>query len=347
MSNRALIRSVSTFAVLLAASIVGAWFAARRGDGRPVCVIDRPSQQLSGTIPGEAREAAFLVRNAGTGVLRVSNLTTTCGCTKAAIEPPVVPPGGTSKLIVRFAPPLQPGQFAHSVEFRTNDPSSPSARVTFSGTAAWPVEVRPTSLLVNTSGATPPEQSTLELYTTSGESIDVTSVIASDTWIHVEDAGGELASHRKKFLVRLDPPTSAGVRSGTIRFVTSASRRPVLLVPVRCEVFSASAVTPRRLILNRLDGRATTLAKFLIAANGKPCRLSDITADGKGWSVARWDLSDVVGGRCLCTVELNLPKESGYTRSGLIFHAAPGEILDRVELSSLIAASPDDRPGPK
>jgi hypothetical protein len=95
------------------------------------------------------------------------------------------------------------------------------------------------------------------------------------------------------------------------------------------------------MILASSKAGAAARASFMIATKGKAPRISDVVADGQGWSVVRWETGDAVDGRCVCKVELTLPKKNGYTRSTLTFFSEPGRMLDRVELSSLVTLNSD------
>jgi hypothetical protein len=72
------------------------------------------------------------LRNAGRGSLRVLAVSTSCGCTTAAIEADTVPPRGTTRLTVTFdsaAHGPQAGPANHAVYLRTNDPRTPEAEL--------------------------------------------------------------------------------------------------------------------------------------------------------------------------------------------------------------------------
>ena len=73
----------------------------------------------------------FAVQNAGEADLVISNLVTSCGCTRAELSSSVIPPGQRADLTVTFDANFHPtqGEVTRLVWFATNDPTQPWVEV--------------------------------------------------------------------------------------------------------------------------------------------------------------------------------------------------------------------------
>lgn len=84
---------------------------------------------------GEIRTFETPVHNLGRGELIIQGVTTSCGCTSAAITPAVIPPGGTGTLAIRYDSgahgPDEVGPVIRQVFIASNDPSEPEVEFRF------------------------------------------------------------------------------------------------------------------------------------------------------------------------------------------------------------------------
>ena len=87
-----------------------------------------------GTIPNtKPVSKVFEVRNVGRGKLEIAGVSTSCGCTTAAVNKRQLAPGETAELQVTYDPQAHggaTGQFMRVVYVRTDDPDVPEATLT-------------------------------------------------------------------------------------------------------------------------------------------------------------------------------------------------------------------------
>lgn len=96
-------------------------------------IIMEPSGQDLGEMPQQHLELTYTVRNEGRTDLRIDDVSTTCGCTKASVEQKTIPPGGLTLLHVTMDPQKDNlyGNLYRVITLRTNDPAAPEAKVDF------------------------------------------------------------------------------------------------------------------------------------------------------------------------------------------------------------------------
>lgn len=83
--------------------------------------------QLSGIV-----NTTFQITNKGPSDLKITSISTSCGCTTAKLEELIIPPGKSSILTVFFDPNLHEepeGRFSRTVFLETNDPTNPETEV--------------------------------------------------------------------------------------------------------------------------------------------------------------------------------------------------------------------------
>ena len=90
---------------------------------QPIAVVQG---QAEATMPAQPDSLAmtYIVANRGDANLRLGPASTTCGCSKAAIQPGVVPPGGQATVTVVGQPPVT-GSRTVKISVATNDPGQP------------------------------------------------------------------------------------------------------------------------------------------------------------------------------------------------------------------------------
>lgn len=95
-----------------------------------------------GTVPNtDPITRVFEVRNTGDGVLDITGLSTSCGCTTVTVSKESLEPGDVADLTVIFDPTTHngaTGQFMRQVFIQSTDPGKPEAVLTFHVTVVEP-----------------------------------------------------------------------------------------------------------------------------------------------------------------------------------------------------------------
>ncbi len=124
--RRRLPLAIAAVLVIAAGSIWGARIATRH----PSIALNPRVVDFGPLVTRATRTVA--VSNTGRAPLRVLTISTSCGCTTAAIDATTVAPGGAATLAITFDPVAHgpvAGPARHAVYLRTNDPRTPEAEV--------------------------------------------------------------------------------------------------------------------------------------------------------------------------------------------------------------------------
>jgi hypothetical protein len=86
----------------------------------------------------------FAVRNVGAGVLEITGVSTSCGCTTADVASSRLAPGESTPLTVTYDPQVhqgETGEFVRVVYVRSNDPDTAEASLVIRVSVVEPEEV--------------------------------------------------------------------------------------------------------------------------------------------------------------------------------------------------------------
>ncbi len=112
--------------------------------GPPQISVPEASLALGDVVNGEIITREVMVQNVGESDLIIEAVTTSCGCTEAAVAPTRIPSNGSGTLTIRFdsgahGPDLT-GQLIRQVFVVTNDPEQPEIVVEFEANILSPSE---------------------------------------------------------------------------------------------------------------------------------------------------------------------------------------------------------------
>ncbi len=98
--------------------------------------IDLPAAEYDfGVIPPGPGNVSqiFYIQNRGTEPLEISNVVTSCGCTRALLSSSLIPPGTRADLTAIFDPDYHDtvGPVKRVIWLETNDPDQPVAEISF------------------------------------------------------------------------------------------------------------------------------------------------------------------------------------------------------------------------
>jgi hypothetical protein len=127
--------AIGIFSVLI---IVGC------GAKAPVMVLETEILDLGEVVNGTVVTRELAVRNEGTAPLIVDAVSTSCGCTKASIEPMTIPAGGNGTLTIIFDSgahgPEEVGEIIRQVFISAQDLAQPETMIEFRADVLPPVD---------------------------------------------------------------------------------------------------------------------------------------------------------------------------------------------------------------
>jgi len=95
----------------------------------PKLEIAEKLHDFGNATEGDKLTYVFKVKNVGQGTLSIDKVTTSCGCTAAALKTKEVPPGGEGEVEVTFDTNHRGGENRKTITLFSNDPTSPRAEL--------------------------------------------------------------------------------------------------------------------------------------------------------------------------------------------------------------------------
>jgi hypothetical protein len=193
-------------------------------------------RELEAGPADETQTAEFPFSNEGTQPITLTSITTSCGCTTAALDKTVFRPGERGTIRTVFTKGDRTGEQLERVTITTDEPGKPSVKLELRITISDPLTIKPRLLIWKSSE--PPSLKTVPLEVRPGQEIDILgidSVPADFTAKAVLDKGNGI------YLVHLTPRTTSRPTAG--RFFVLASARPgkILRIPVYLRVLPPAA----------------------------------------------------------------------------------------------------------
>jgi hypothetical protein len=116
--------------------------AAEATGPQPQALVVQPIVDLGEVTYGDSRQLEFVIRNTGDDVLRIHAAKSQCACAVMDFTREVAP-GAEGKVSVRFDAALSGGPSAIPIEVVSNDPSSPTLRLTIKADIRYFIDAQP------------------------------------------------------------------------------------------------------------------------------------------------------------------------------------------------------------
>ena len=214
------------------------------GDG-PRLVVLEPEYNFGKINSNKLVEHDFILRNAGTSILKIENIQTTCGCTTAEMVKDEIALNEEVPIHVMFDTKGRQGPQTQSVTIASNDPANPTLELRIVGEAIASIHIEPTAVQFGRIEDDNPREAKVVIQSNKEE---ITFQIES-----VESDGLEFIQHEieevepgKKYELHFKTIGNLPVGNHNGRFIirTDSAERSVIWLPVSLQVIGALEVMP-------------------------------------------------------------------------------------------------------
>jgi hypothetical protein len=204
--------------------------------------------------PGPQYDYTFPIRNEGTAPLSILRAEADCICVDPTFDP-VIPPGGTGSVRIRFDTKGRVGLMRKNVTVETNDPERPRFVLTLSAMLRLPVEVSPGTEIMLPLAAGENGTAEITLHATQGKSFTLGNIRSSLPALKTRLLKrGEVAERVTEDLARTQivlvtiPKGLAGKAFDAVLSIpTSSPKTPLVTVRLHGYPQTAVAALPPRL----------------------------------------------------------------------------------------------------
>ena len=105
---------------------------------QPKIVLQQTSYDFGTIEQGSVATHDFVISNSGGDLLKISNVSASCGCTAAKPEKQELAPGESTNLKVSFNSTGRQGRQHKTIRIYSNDPQNPEMVLSFTGSVVLP-----------------------------------------------------------------------------------------------------------------------------------------------------------------------------------------------------------------
>ena len=226
---------ISLFLPLLLSACASMTSGARQGDVtlKPHLAFEELVYDFGVAGPQAKITHTFKFTNVGSVPLKISGLTTSCGCTAALVSGPNIPPGSTGKIKTTLETHRYEGRQEATFTIHSNDPDEPQIELTMRGRIKRDVAVVPQGM--NFGDVRKGELATrrVRVLQLSEEPLAIKRIEADQRYLMVAASRFKGENSRGFNIdITLKPEVSVGALSEVITLHTNLKKRPRIDVPV-------------------------------------------------------------------------------------------------------------------
>ena len=216
-------RGACTPALLLGALLgLAAALPASAGGVRiagPALVLEPPAHDFGTVLQDAVYHTDVRLRNQGTSPLRITKVTTDCGCTVAEIPDSTLAPGAETVLKISFATRTFSGQVRKTIFIETNDPGLPRATLAITAFVRPAIRLDPGEIDFGNVPCGQTAVRTLTLRSAARDKLQITSVQCPEGLVTAEvreSLEGDTLVHQVQFRLRPDAPAGSFRKSAQL-----------------------------------------------------------------------------------------------------------------------------------
>jgi len=209
---------------------------------KPKAVLPETTHDFGEAVQDQEFSHTFIIRNAGTAPLKILEVDPDCACTVPSYDQEIAP-GKEGKVTLKLKPYSVIKKFTKKTRIRFNDPDTPQAVLVLTGYAKPIIEIVPSHIVRFRGG--PNEEHKAEVRFISHMS-EPWEIKAYETNIPDKiEVGIKAEQPGKVYVVTVkNKQKEPGHYAGKINLITTAQKRPRLLLRVFADLFVSSAVNP-------------------------------------------------------------------------------------------------------
>lgn len=276
-------------------------------EAKPKIGFEKTVHDFGQMYIGQKGECEFQFKNAGSGLLEISSIKTTCGCTVPTLAKKQYQPGEDGIIKIKYSGQSRPGSVTKSIYVNTNDTENPKVKLMIKAKVVPHIEVSPSELCFSEGQENVAAQD-ITLKSRDGGVFAITGFTSTNNVISIEFDPNVSASYFA-FKPKVDMKKLKWNQDGTIKIKLSHPKQHS--VDIHYETLSRFEIQPTSLLLNKIEpGQSQTKQILIKSTNGEPFKIDSISSK-KGYIkvISQQPSSDAVE----LTVQVTAPAKKGRT----------------------------------
>lgn len=265
------------------------------GNGLPIIEFETQRFEMGVIANNELAHREMKVYNRGTAPLRITRVTTSCGCTTGKMRNSVIPPGGTGILEITVDPARIPGFYAvKTLTLYNDDPKNPIPTLQVVTHVEPETEIIPSRIelgdLAHGTGA----EAVVHIRQLQEKPMKFSTVTLRQRTPYIEAKLEEVpedewqVAGKREYRIRatLSSDAPPGVYNDVIYVHTDLSRQPQIPIPFTASVTGVYRIQPKRLSLRDVKP-GETYEGVLSIISDKPIEILEFTHANENIQVER------------------------------------------------------------
>ena len=284
-------------------------------DKFPKIFFEEPDFDFKKIYRGEKVDHIYKFENKGEGVLEVSKVKSSCGCTAVILTYKTVPPGKTGEIKATFNSGSYNGKVKKSITVISNDPDSPEYKLTISGEIVEDISITPRNVNFGSIYLGKRANETVTIKSEAGTGFKIKEIKPSKPIVDVslkEEKNEEYVIN-----ISLKDDLEIGRFSGAIQLETDSPKQPKVNIPFFGEIVGDIATYPQRIYYGFISNGKEMTQKLFVKVNKEGTKISDIKVSPDYVSAKIVEKSEQINPHYLIEVKVSKEADIGQLKGEL------------------------------
>lgn len=229
---------------------------------QPEISFENPDFDFGKIFKGENVEHIYTFKNSGKGVLEISKVKTSCGCTAAVLSDKTIQPGNKGEIKAVFNSGSYGGKIRKNLTVFSNDAKKPQFQLTLTGEIIEEVTIEPKNINFGSLSVGEESTRTLTVNSLTDLNLAIKKITTSQPFVKAEikEQNGE------GFLVQVTIKGNfkIGRFNGGVSLETNSQKQPKITIPFFGEVVGDITIYPKKIYYgNVVEGREVDQKLFV------------------------------------------------------------------------------------
>ena len=272
----------------------------------PEIFFENPDFNFGKIFKGDKVKHIYKFENRGKSILEISKVKSSCGCTAVILTDKNIPPGKTGEIKATFNSGSYRGNVKKSITVTSNDPNSPTYRLSISGEIIEEISTKPHNINFGSIYIGEEIDKTITIKSLTESDINIKEVTSSKPFVNASIAEKNEGGYNIK--VTLKDNNQIGRFSGNIHMETDSPRQPKIQVPFFGEIIGDITTYPKRIYYGTVTRGKELTQKLFVKINKDDIKISNTKVSPDFLSTKVIEKYEKDNPHCL--IEITLHKEA-------------------------------------
>ncbi len=242
-------------------------------DQNPEIFFEEPDFNFGKIYKGEKVNHIYKFENRGKSILEINKVKSSCGCTAVILTDKNVLPGKTGEIKATFNSGSNRGNVKKSITVASNDPNSPTYRLSISGEIIEEISARPHNINFGSIYINDEIDKNITVKSLTESNFNINKITSSKPFVNASIAEKNEGGYNIN--VALKGNHQVGRFSGNISLETDSPRQPKVTIPFFGEITGDITIYPKRIYYGTITKGKELTQKLFVKINKDDIKISN------------------------------------------------------------------------